>query len=96
VHKNPNIVDLSDKNRPTKLAEVFGEIYDNEWTDAFEFFDGEPKTSSKSGEETHDSVDKLLNILKVIVSLLRVMYTVHMIQCCLMKCGSVLPVKSLQ
>ncbi|XP_053399057.1 trichohyalin-like [Mercenaria mercenaria] len=33
---NPNIADLSDKNRPTKLAERFQEIYDNEWTDAFE------------------------------------------------------------
>ncbi|XP_052243025.1 paramyosin-like isoform X2 [Dreissena polymorpha] len=33
---NPNITDLSDKNRPTKLAERYSELYDNEWTDAFE------------------------------------------------------------
>ena len=33
---NSNIADLSDKNRPTKLAEAFNELYDNEWTDAFE------------------------------------------------------------
>ncbi|XP_052226188.1 early endosome antigen 1-like isoform X3 [Dreissena polymorpha] len=33
---NPNITDLSDKNRPTKLSERFSELYDNEWTDAFE------------------------------------------------------------
>lgn len=33
---NPNIADLSDVNRPTKLAEKFSELYDNEWTDAFE------------------------------------------------------------
>ena len=29
---NPNIADLSDKNRPTNLAENFSELYDNEWT----------------------------------------------------------------
>lgn len=33
---NANIADLSDENRPTKLAEQFSELYDNEWTDAFE------------------------------------------------------------
>lgn len=32
---NPNITDLGDKYRPTKLAEMFSELYDNEWTDAF-------------------------------------------------------------
>ncbi|KAL3878877.1 hypothetical protein ACJMK2_031205 [Sinanodonta woodiana] len=33
---NPNITDLSDNNRPIKLAERFSELYDNEYTDAFE------------------------------------------------------------
>ncbi|XP_052796260.1 uncharacterized protein LOC128228799 [Mya arenaria] len=33
---NPDIADLSDSNRPTKLAERFSELYDNEWTEAFE------------------------------------------------------------
>ena len=33
---NPNIADLSDMNRPTKLAERYVELYDNQWTDAFE------------------------------------------------------------
>ena len=33
---NVNIADLSDPNRPTKLAEQFSELYDNDWTDAFE------------------------------------------------------------
>ncbi|KAH3725852.1 hypothetical protein DPMN_051703 [Dreissena polymorpha] len=33
---NPNITDLSDKNRPTKLADRYAKLYDNEWTDAFE------------------------------------------------------------
>ncbi|XP_060582835.1 putative leucine-rich repeat-containing protein DDB_G0290503 [Ruditapes philippinarum] len=33
---NPNITDLSDRNRPTKIAEKCAELYDNEWTDAFD------------------------------------------------------------
>lgn len=33
---NPCITDLSDPNRPTKLAEQMSELYDNEWTEAFE------------------------------------------------------------
>ncbi|XP_052792335.1 uncharacterized protein LOC128226486 [Mya arenaria] len=33
---NPNIADLSDHNRPTKLGEMYSELYDNEWTDAFD------------------------------------------------------------
>lgn len=33
---NPNVADLSDVNRPTKLAEKYTELYDNQWTDAFE------------------------------------------------------------
>ncbi|XP_053389589.1 uncharacterized protein LOC128552561, partial [Mercenaria mercenaria] len=36
TYNNPNIADLSDEKRPTKLAEEFSELYDNEWTDAFE------------------------------------------------------------
>lgn len=36
---NPNIADLSDKNRPTKLAERYTELYDNQWTNAFEKLD---------------------------------------------------------
>ncbi|KAL4230296.1 hypothetical protein ACF0H5_010680 [Mactra antiquata] len=32
---NPNIADLNDQCRPTKLAEMYSELYDNEWTDAY-------------------------------------------------------------
>ena len=35
-NKNPMITDLGDINRPTKLAEQFSVLYDNEWTDAFD------------------------------------------------------------
>lgn len=34
--KNPMLVDLSDTNRPTNLADRFSELYDNEWTQALE------------------------------------------------------------
>ncbi|XP_052796184.1 uncharacterized protein LOC128228738 [Mya arenaria] len=37
--KNPNIVDLSDHYRPTKLAEMFSELFDNEWTAAYTFME---------------------------------------------------------
>ncbi|KAH3737822.1 uncharacterized protein LOC127850501 isoform X1 [Dreissena polymorpha] len=33
---NPAIADLSDPYRPTKLADQFSSLYDNEWTDAFD------------------------------------------------------------
>lgn len=35
-NKNPILTDLSDSKRPTKLAEMYTECYDNEWTEAFE------------------------------------------------------------
>lgn len=33
---NPNLTDLSDANRPSKIGEMFSELYDNEWTDAYD------------------------------------------------------------
>lgn len=36
MHNNPNIADLSDKNRPTKIGERFEQLFDNEWSDAHE------------------------------------------------------------
>lgn len=33
---NPNLVDLSDVNRPNNLVERFSQLYDNEWTNACE------------------------------------------------------------
>ncbi|KAL3879334.1 hypothetical protein ACJMK2_031634 [Sinanodonta woodiana] len=40
THENTNITDLSDPNRPIMLSETYSEIYDNEWTDAFEELTG--------------------------------------------------------
>ena len=56
---NPNIADLSDSNRPTKLAESFSELYDNEWTNAFE----ELQKMAKIGDT--DAVKCLFDLLKV-------------------------------
>ena len=47
MNDNPNITDLSDENRPTKLSEKFSELYDNEWTDAFEEAENEYQTEEK-------------------------------------------------
>ena len=58
---NPAITDLSDVNRPTKIAEKFSELYDNEWTDAFEALTSQYHMSEK------EAVDTLLRILKVVV-----------------------------
>lgn len=57
---NPIIADLSDDNRPLKIAERFSEIYDNEWTDAFDNL-----ITDKSEIE---SIHILLDILQVNVA----------------------------
>ncbi|KAL3879269.1 hypothetical protein ACJMK2_031571 [Sinanodonta woodiana] len=58
THDNPTITDLSDPDRPTKLAEKYSILYDNQWTDAFaELTKSEPKASEKAITE------QLLNIL---------------------------------
>ena len=59
VHDNPNVADLSDLNRPTKLAEKLSELYDNEWTDGFEVL-----TENYKFTET-DAIQQLLDILMV-------------------------------
>jgi hypothetical protein len=56
TYNNPNIADLSDQKRPTKLAEEFAELYDNEWTDAFGDVDI---------ERDEDKVAYMLSLLKV-------------------------------
>ncbi|KAL3879243.1 hypothetical protein ACJMK2_031549 [Sinanodonta woodiana] len=53
LDRNPSIADLSDNYRPSKLADSFSELYDNEWTDAFEEQEGNEK----------EAIQKLLTIL---------------------------------
>ena len=55
---NPDLADLSDPYRPTRLAESFSQLYDDEWTHAYE--DLQRKIKSE-----RDVIDKLANILKV-------------------------------
>ena len=47
---NPNIADLSDATRPTKLAEMFDNLYDDEYTDAFEELDVEYNNNRETCE----------------------------------------------
>ncbi|KAK3602849.1 hypothetical protein CHS0354_026408 [Potamilus streckersoni] len=44
---NPDITDLSDPYRPTKLAEMFKEVYNEEWTEAFHHYDAILKDEDK-------------------------------------------------
>ena len=53
---NASVADLSDPYRPTKLGEMFGELYDNEWTDAFE---------EMADMDDKGKIDQLLGMLKV-------------------------------
>ncbi|XP_045206667.1 uncharacterized protein LOC123558887 [Mercenaria mercenaria] len=53
---NPNIADLSDKNRPTKLGERYKELYDNQWTEAFE-------TVYETYRNEEKTIGVLINIL---------------------------------
>ena len=59
VQDNPNVADLSDLNRPTKLAEKFSELYDNDWTDAFEVL------VDQIGFSEEQAIKRLLDILMV-------------------------------
>ncbi|XP_053382816.1 golgin subfamily A member 6-like protein 26 [Mercenaria mercenaria] len=54
---NPNIADLSDKNRPTKLSERYAELYDNQWTDAFDILE-------KRFHTEENAIAALLHMLK--------------------------------
>ncbi|XP_053400220.1 uncharacterized protein LOC128545988 [Mercenaria mercenaria] len=59
VRDNPSITDLSDRNRPIKIGEMYSEIYDNEWTDAFEAL-------NNAGYSDQDAIETLrLTLLNV-------------------------------
>ncbi|XP_078326242.1 uncharacterized protein LOC111123105 isoform X2 [Crassostrea virginica] len=56
---NPGIADLSDENRPNKLAEKFSELYDNQWTEALE-------SLNRTGQSERVSVENLFKTLEEI------------------------------
>lgn len=55
---NPDIADLSDPNRPTKLAEKWNSLYTEEWLDAYEEL-------KKQKNQTQIVEKQLLDILVV-------------------------------
>ena len=55
---NPSIANLNDKHRPTKLAEMYCELYDNEWTDGLECL-------LESGYSDEEGIDTLYKTLLV-------------------------------
>ena len=57
--KIPMLVDLSDTNRPTNLADRFSELYDNEWTQALE------DLNTVRREDEVGNVNLLADILEV-------------------------------
>lgn len=54
---NPNVADLSDQNRPTKIGEKFGSLYDDEWSEAFDAI-----TTPEKSED--DAIKYLINIIQ--------------------------------
>ena len=67
---NPNIVDLSDFNRPTKLVEKLSAIYDDEWTAVFESLVKRPEFA-----EEKIAIQLLLSIVQVNIICRREEYT---------------------
>ena len=61
-NKNPMITDLGDINRPTKLAEQFSVLYDNEWTDAF---DSVARMAGQTQNIEKDIIIYLVDVLRV-------------------------------
>ena len=48
MDNNADIADLSDPNRAMKLAEKFGQVYDDSWTDSFEILEEKLKMQKPS------------------------------------------------
>lgn len=63
TENDPNIKDLNDPNRPTRLAEKWCKIYDDEWTDALESL--ERKYYEKKHQKHDQFVYHLLSFVKV-------------------------------
>ncbi|XP_060604269.1 uncharacterized protein LOC132757101 [Ruditapes philippinarum] len=57
--KNADTADLNDPNRALKLSEKFGQLYDDEWTNAFECL-----TDKKIGVPLKDAINVLLRLLQ--------------------------------
>lgn len=70
--KNPDIADLNDDNRPTKLAEKFGQLYDDAWTDSMEEL-----TGVETRLNDREAISFLLRIVMVLFTFLPLTSLVH-------------------
>nr|XP_022325312.1 uncharacterized protein LOC111125625 [Crassostrea virginica] len=59
TEENPNIADLSDTHRPTRLGEMYSQLFDDEWSEAFEALKQYLKLSNINKEEEEDDEDEL-------------------------------------
>ncbi|XP_056012440.1 uncharacterized protein LOC125679542 isoform X2 [Ostrea edulis] len=59
---NPNIADLSDTHRPTRLGEMYSQLFDDEWSEAFEAF--KPKREEDEDDDDDDIFPDILFILQ--------------------------------
>eukprot|EP00105_Crassostrea_gigas_P046404 XP_019930552.1 PREDICTED: uncharacterized protein LOC105347472 isoform X1 [Crassostrea gigas] len=63
---NPNIADLSDTHRPTRLGEMYSQLFDDEWSEAFEAF--KDSTIAKEGDDDDELYPNILSILQTLVT----------------------------
>ncbi|KAK3099264.1 hypothetical protein FSP39_001848 [Pinctada imbricata] len=61
---NPNIADLSDRYRPTKIGEMFGQLYDDEWSEAYEALKEKSTVDEDEDEFQKDVLKKLVHVVK--------------------------------
>lgn len=61
---NPNITDLSDGNRPTKLGERFSQVYDDQWSEAFEALKMKGKQEKEIVTELSDIVQSIYKFMQ--------------------------------
>ncbi|XP_062613486.1 uncharacterized protein LOC134275231 isoform X1 [Saccostrea cucullata] len=63
---DPNIADLSDVHRPTRLGEMYSQLFDDEWSEAFEAL--KPTTKEDEDEIYPNTLTMLQKIVKVVFS----------------------------
>ncbi|XP_062601177.1 uncharacterized protein LOC134262871 [Saccostrea cucullata] len=63
---NPNIADLSDTHRPTRLGEMYSQLFDDEWSEAFEAL--KPTTKEDEDEIYPNTLTLLQMIVKDVFS----------------------------
>ena len=62
---DPNITDLGDPNRPLKLVDRYQQLYDNQWTDAFDELTESYTDVENDSEKEKRAISNILAIFKV-------------------------------